>query len=142
MRKIILLSILSWLSVALMAQQKQFGWLCGTWKQKDKNVFESWKIAKDGKALEGLSFRTKGADTIVMEQVRLVFDGKDFHYIPDVAGDQAAVDFKISKYTSDSFVAENSQHDFPKLIRYHLSKRDGKDFIAASIEGNGKVIPY
>lgn len=142
MKKIILITILHFLTVTLVAQQKEFGWLCGTWKLKDKNVFETWRIADDGKSLDGFSFRTKGTDTIAMEQIRVATQGGFFHYIPDVAGDQGAVDFRITKYTNDSFVAENPQHDFPKIIRYQFIKKDNGFFIEASIEGNGKVIPY
>lgn len=124
------------------AQQKEFNWLIGTWKISGKNVYEVWKIAKDGKSLEGVSFRVKNADTTFTEQIRFVLNEGSFHYVPDVAGDQPPVDFKISRHTSDSFVAENPQHDFPKIIRYQFIKKDNGDFIEASIEGNGKVIPY
>lgn len=130
------------LTLAVSAQKKEFGWLCGTWKMKNKNVFETWKVSPDDKSLEGFSFQTKGVDTTGMERIRLVFEQDAFYYIPDVAGDQSAVKFMITTYTTDSFVAENPQHDFPKIIRYHLIRKENKDFIEASIEGNGKVIPY
>lgn len=126
----------------LSAQQKEFGWLVGTWKLNDKKVYEHWKIGNDGKTLEGISYTIKSMDTTIMEQILLSYEGGSFHYKPDVAGNQATVDFKISKLTSDSFVAENQFHDFPKIIRYQLVRKDDKDFIEASIEGNGKVIPY
>jgi hypothetical protein len=124
------------------AQQKEFSWLIGKWKLADKNIYEIWKLGEDAKSLEGVSFRIKNADTTVTEQIKIVFKNGAFHYVPDVAGDQGAVDFKISRHTSDSFVAENPQHDFPKIIRYKLIRKDNADFIEASIEGNGKVIPY
>jgi hypothetical protein len=123
------------------AQQKEFGWLIGTWKQKDKLVFESWKVSKDGKTLEGFSYRIKAKDTIVMENIRLIYAGDSFHYIPAVSGDPAPVDFRITRYNQHSFVAENPQHDFPKVIRYRFVNKN-KKLLEASIEGNGKVIPY
>jgi hypothetical protein len=125
-----------------IAQQKEFGWLVGTWKLKDKNVFEVWKVAADGKELSGFSFRTKTSDTTAMESIRLVYADDSFHYIPDVPGDQPPVDFRITKYDKQSFVAENPLHDFPKIIRYRFTEKENKKFIEATIEGNGKVIPY
>ncbi len=127
---------------ALNAQSKEFGWLEGTWKLKDKDVYEVWKLADDGKTLEGISYRIRSNDTIVTERIRLVYKNGSFHYVPDVAGDQAPVDFTITSHTSDSFVAENPTHDFPKLIRYQRIRKDQHEFIEAAIEGNGKVIAY
>jgi hypothetical protein len=126
----------------LNAQQKEFSWLVGTWKVKDKNIFESWTAAKDGKTLEGTAYRMKGPDTLVTEEVRFTYESGSFHYIPDVAGDQGAVDFKITQHNSSGFVAENPQHDFPKLIRYKFIRKENRDMIEASIEGDGQVIPY
>lgn len=130
------------LAAAAQAQQKEFSWLIGTWKLKDKNVFETWKISADKKTLEGYSFRVKKGDTLAMEKIRFTYDGASYHYTPDVSGPQGEVDFKITKYDGSSFVAENPQHDFPKVIRYKFIRRNEVDYIEAAIEGNGKVIPY
>jgi hypothetical protein len=143
MKKLIIIALLNFIVIHFSAaQQKEFGWLVGTWKLKDKNIYENWKVASDGKTLEGFSYRVKAADTIAMEQIRFTFEGNTFHYIPDMAGDQGPVDFKISKHNANGFVAENPQHDFPKIIRYQFVKRENKDFIEAAIEGDGKIIPY
>jgi hypothetical protein len=143
MKKSFLILLLN-AAIALTAhsQQKEFGWLKGTWKLKDKPIYEFWKVSVDGKSLEGFSFQVKGADTVAMEQTRFTRDKEGFHYIPDVPGDQPPVDFKVTQHTAESFVAENPQHDFPKLIRYRYIRKDNKDFIEAAIEGDGKVIPY
>src|SRR5688572_20376420 len=124
MKKLIIIALLNFIIIHFSAaQQKEFGWLRGTWKLKDKNIFETWEVADDGKTMEGSSYRIKGNDTIAMEQIKLTFEGNAFHYIPDVAGDQGAVDFKISKHTTEGFVAENPQHDFPKIIRYQFVRK-------------------
>lgn len=123
-------------------QQKEFSWLIGKWKMKDKSVYEQWKPDADGKTLLGSSYRLKDGQTISMEEIRFTFSNNSFHYIPDVAGDQGPVDFTITQYNGEGFVAENPRHDFPKIIRYKFIKKGGKDFIEASIEGDGKVIPY
>jgi hypothetical protein len=124
------------------AQKKEFGWLIGTWKLKDKNIFETWSLADDGKSLNGVSLKMNGTESTILEETKLIFSGNSFYYIPDVAGNQDPVDFHISSFDETGFVAENPKHDFPKLIRYKLVKMDGKEFIEAAIEGDGKVIPY
>jgi hypothetical protein len=142
MKKTILLFASLFLVISVtFAQQQRFGWLSGTWKMKDKPVYEEWKPAQDGTLL-GFSYRVKGADTVAMEQIKLTYDGSRYHYIPDVAGDQGAVDFVITPSGKQGFIAENPTHDFPKVIRYQLVQRGNVDFIEASIEGNGKVIVY
>ena len=124
------------------AQHKEFHWLVGTWKMKDRAIVEQWSIAKDGKTLDGISYRVKGSDTTVTEEIKLLKKDDAFYYVPDVAGDQGSVDFKITHQDAASFVAENPDHDFPKLIRYTFVRSDAHDTIEATIEGNGKVIHY
>jgi hypothetical protein len=143
MKKYIVMLSMCFIAVhTLNAQQKEFSWLIGTWKIKDKNVFESWTLAKDGKTLEGIGYRIKGSDTLVTEEIRFTYESGSFHYIPDVAGDQGAIDFKITQHDPSGFVAENPRHDFPKLIRYKFIRKENQDVIEASIEGDGQVIPY
>jgi hypothetical protein len=142
MKKYIVLFVVMQFAFQVSAQQHEFGWLIGVWKLKDKNVYETWKLANDRQSLEGFSFKVTGNDTLTLEKVHLTRDANGFHYIPDVAENAAPVDFKISSYDRDRFVAENQQHDFPKVIRYTWIRKQDKDLIEAAIEGNGKVIPY
>src|SRR5687767_6611536 len=122
-------------------QSNDFQWLIGTWQVQGQNVFEVWK-PHGAKELAGKSFKINGADTIVTETILLkVFNGS-FHYIPDVAGSQPPIDFIVTSADSLGFVAENPQHDFPKVIRYRYVRKGSEEFIEAAIEGNGKVIPY
>jgi hypothetical protein len=109
---------------------------------KDKNVFEDWKVDVDGKTLYGSSYRIQNSDTIAMEDIRFTYAANRFHYIPDLAGAQGPVDFTVTSHDLYGFVAENPQHDFPKLIRYKLVRKDNRDRIEASIEGDGKIISY
>jgi len=141
-RKFTFVGLILLISVSALAQKKEFEWLIGTWKLKDKNIYEEWRVGPDGKTLEGISYRIKEGDTLGLEKFRFTFDGKSYHYMPDVEGPQGEVDFKITRYDAISFVAENPQHDFPKLIRYKYVRRNDADCIDAAIEGGGKVISY
>jgi hypothetical protein len=124
------------------AQHKNFKWLTGSWKIQGENVFEVWGVKEGSQDLSGRSFRVKGADTVVTEVISLSYYNGSFHYIPDIAGDQPPIDFIITASDGQSFVAENPQHDFPKIIRYRYVRKEGREMIEASIEGNGKVISY
>jgi hypothetical protein len=140
MRTLIITMIFLMHSMAGCAQQN-FKWLLGTWKLKDKPVYEEWRTDTGGD-LKGLSFKVNGSDTVVLERINLTFRSGKYHYIPEVAENAAPVDFTFTSFDEDSFIAENPQHDFPKLIRYTIVRKDEQEFIEASIEGNGKVISY
>jgi hypothetical protein len=121
------------------AQLKEFGWLAGTWKIKNKAVYEVWKKGIDSKMMEGISYRINGADTLIGEALKIKQQDATFFYVPDVAGDQPEVYFKIITFDATGFIAENSQHDFPKIIRYRLLSPVSMN---AEIEGDGKIIPF
>jgi hypothetical protein len=141
--KIILIVCFALLSAGSgLAQRKEFPWLVGTWKVKDKNEFERWTTHGEENSLTGKVFQVRGADTLITEVISLTFYEGAFHYVPDVAGPQEGVDFTITKYDDSSFVAENPKHDFPKIIRYKWIQGQKAKAIEAAIEGNGKVIAY
>jgi len=122
------------------AQTNDFDWLVGKWQLKGKQSFETW--APSGDRLIGKSFKISGQDTTFLEEILIERRDGNFHYVPDVAGEQGPIPFKIVQYTKHGFTAENPYHDFSKLIRYTRVERDGVVMIDASIEGDGKVIPY
>lgn len=130
------------LTSSSFAQQKEFGWLIGSWKLKEKNIVESWSVDEDGKSLKGMSMKVNGNETTILEETKLISKEGMFYYVADVSGKQGAIDFKIASFDASGFVSENPAHDFPKLIRYRYVKKDDKEFIEAAIEGDGKVIPY
>jgi hypothetical protein len=130
------------LAHAAAAQQKEFQWLLGTWKIKGKNEYEVWKASENSPGLEARAYNISNGDTIVSEGLTLSFSEHSFHYIADVAGDQKPVDFTITSFTTDGFVAENPAHDFPQSIRYTYISKGGQQTINAAISGNGKIIPY
>jgi len=127
-----------------VAQQKEFSWLTGRWELQPKSlaVFEEWSVADDQKTLIGISYRINGTDTVITEEIKIVFEENSFFYIPDVAGEQGPVPFKFTQYDQKSFTAENLQHDFPTLIRYNFTRKENSDWLLATIEGNGKKISY
>ena len=142
MKHIFLFLITVCLAKVACAQQTEFSWLIGSWKLKDKNVFEVWQKETGSNTLQGKSYKIVGRDTVILEKIQLVKKDQSFFYVPDAAENQKPVEFKITSYSKHSFVAENPDHDFPKLIRYKYLRKDNNEFIQAAIEGNGKTIPY
>ncbi|WP_333818666.1 hypothetical protein [Ohtaekwangia sp.] len=141
--KILILFFACCMNFNTWSQQKEFGWLLGTWQLKDKQVFEHWSLDHDNQTIHGISYRIKNtADTVVTEEITLKLEQGAFYYVPDVIGNQGPVAFRITQYDKTMFVAENMKHDFPKIIRYKLVRKDNHDINEASIEGNGKVISY
>ena len=130
------------LTFPVAAQQNEFPWLMGRWNIQDKNEFEEWSAASDHKSLHGISYRITGSDTLTTEEIKIIFQDDAFFYVPDVAGSQEPVMFKITKHDAKSFVAENPDHDFPKTIRYVFNRKENSEWLQATIEGNGKKISY
>jgi hypothetical protein len=131
--------------VLTYSQKQEFSWLVGTWKlietrseQTNKSEYEEWHTVTGKDILQGKSYRVVGKDTTIQEGIILLRDAKDFYYVPDVAGNQGPVRFKMVQWRHGYFQAENPAHDFPKVIRYQLR---GKE-LNAEIEGDGKIKAY
>ncbi|MGC4022498.1 MAG: DUF6265 family protein [Cyclobacteriaceae bacterium] len=133
----LLIIVFAFIATGSFAQQKEFSWLLGTWKEEGKQAFEVWKNGNGFLSAE--SFKMDGDKKIVTEEIKLIKKGNDFYYVPDVAGPQGAVEFKITSFDKNSFVAENPQHDFPKMIAY---RKTDDTHIKASIGDGSKTIDY
>jgi hypothetical protein len=131
---VIFLSVVS----SCWSQTPDFSWLKGTWKLDGKNVYEIW--SGEGNNLMGKSFKVVGSDTVLHEKMALRREGDDYFYVPDVAENKGEVKFRMTTITSDGFIAENQHHDFPKVIRYTIARKE--QTMNATIEGNGKLIQY
>jgi Domain of unknown function (DUF6265) len=118
----------------------QFSWLYGEWEMKDKDglVTEQWKQVNDS-LMEGSSDFIKGDSTIPFETIKIFRRSNDFIYEAKAAGQnkELPVEFKLSSFSDSGFIAENSQHDFPKRIIYRLIT---KDSIHAVVDG-GAILP-
>ena len=106
---------------------ESFKWLLGNWKMKTKRgaLVESWKKMSDS-SFNGESYMVKNRDTIPLEKIELLCRNTAYYYIPIVnaQNDQQPVEFKISSFSHNNFIAENPEHDFPKRIVYTLIHSD------------------
>ena len=119
------------------AQQKEFGWLVGTWQETGKSNFEVWALSDNELRAESYELRPDGSKK-VSERIRLIRKGSDFLYVPDVPHNKGPVEFKITSFDASGFVAENPEHDFPKKITYQI---DGMK-MQATISHGSKTYSY
>ncbi len=122
------------------SQIEKANWLLGSWQNisKDGALFEIWEKKNDS-TLTGKSFFIAGKDTVSSETVSLEQRGDKLFYIPTVKDQNngQAVKFTLTNSTSNKFVFENPQHDFPTKISY---TKINSDSLVAEIWGmpNGK----
>lgn len=147
MKKITLIIAMIFVSAASHAQPQQnadfdkLKWLIGTWKRTGlkpgQSGTETWSATSATK-LAGRGITMRGTDTAVVEKLSLIVKDNEIFYVADVTGNPKPVFFKLTAITTDSFVCENPEHDFPKKIAY--TRVDGG--IHATISGDGKSVDY
>lgn len=99
----------------------------GSWKMASKKGFivESWKRKSD-QALEGMSYRINGTDSVLMERIDLYFNKAGMYFVPSTANQNnpRPVVFTLSSANNQMYIFENPEHDFPKRIVYHMISAD------------------
>lgn len=117
-----------------------FDWLLGTWQRANdkegKRTYEFWHKVGD-KHYEGIGYTLQGQDTISQEKM-LLMELHDVWGFNVVAGADPMVRFKLIDVTESSFVCENQDNDFPKVIKYWKDQYRLK----AEISGGGPTIPF
>lgn len=115
---------------------ESFKWVIGEWQMERKSglLVESWQQVNDS-SFEGKSFMIqKDGQKKILEEMQIVYGQKGYHFISAVPGQnkEQPVSFKITSFSSDKFIAENPDHDFPRRISYELI---GLDSLHAWIDG-------
>lgn len=117
-----------------------FEWLIGTWQMKSANGMQVECWTQNDTCLEGRGyFINVAGDSNMLEQMKLLYSNGHYYYIPSVTDQNRAgpVWFTITTLSQNRFIAENTQHDFPKRITYALLTEDS---IHAWID-DGKAMP-
>lgn len=123
---------------------KHFAWLEGTWKQEGNDVYEQWEVVSDS-LIRGAGFYKDGSDYKRGESIQFLLKDSSFHYIPIVFGKNhnQPIDFKVTSFTSSSFIAENPMHDFPQTINYTLTEANRLHvYVEGNTEGKPKRIDF
>jgi len=116
-------------------------WLEGTWTRTNtkpgRGGNERW-LNSSASEWQGYGVNLKGADTVLLEKLKIIAKDGSIYYVADVPENKQPVLFRFTALTDNSFVCENPQHDFPKKIMYEKTG----DTLKAIISGNGKSIEY
>jgi hypothetical protein len=110
----------------------------GDWKAEsgEKMTFESWKEVSP-KTFEGLGeTRNRSTNELLnSETMRILEMSSEVFFLAKVNHNELPVAFKLTDGTNNKAIFENTGHDFPKKLEYHLisknkmtvSVSDGKD---------------
>jgi len=119
----------------------KLAWLEGTWVRTNakpgRSGSERW-VKGTGKEMTRWGVSMKGADTSFVEKLKLVIKSGSIYYVSDVPENPKPVDFRVVSIDDNSFVCENTAHDFPKKIAYY---KDGSN-LKAVVSGDGKEVEY
>lgn len=114
---------------------QRLAWLEGNWERKTSrgSMHENWQRLNDS-TLQGVSYVLRGVDTVSYESIVLQSRANDIQYMPTVRNQNAGevVYFTLKPLTSDTFIFENLQHDFPQRILYWQQHPDS---LHAAVEG-------
>lgn len=109
--------------------------LIGQWEKIDDTIrlVESWSKPQDS-VMNGISYQLNGKDTVFRENIRLVCRPSGIFYNPTVdhQNNGKEIEFKLKDTSSNQWVFENMNHDFPQRIIYKINSPDQ---LKASIEG-------
>lgn len=125
-KQIISLSfILFFFSLGQAQISKSLKRFIGTWEYQNIKGFETWEA--NGVELIGKAYRVKnGKDTLLIENMRLVQDGKKLILFAQVIKQNGGKEIKFIESDQKKYKFVNNTHDFPKSIYYQFKffKRD------------------
>lgn len=94
------------------------GFLPGTWKVENKEIYEHWDKINDNN-FKGFSYKLTEGKMVVTEYLEIKQTGNDIIYTATVIGQNQGNNIEFKLIMSDSmFSFENPDHDFPKFVRY------------------------
>ena len=105
-------------------QENNLDWLLGSWQRTNdesgRETFESWTKVNDAN-YSGLGYTLSEGDTVFREELRIF--KKDSSWVFEVTGvNEDPTPFILTESDSASFIAENPENEFPKLIEYSKTK--------------------
>ena len=101
---------------------EDFDWLLGDWLRSNdtagKTTFEKW-YKKSDQEYQGIGYTLEKQDTVFKENLRLVPLNNQWHL--EVTGvNESPTYFVVTNRTATSFISENPDNEFPKIIKYDL----------------------
>lgn len=121
--------------------EANFSWLLGSWQRvnekEGRQTYEHWE--KDSEDLYlGMGCTLKEGDTIWKENLKLRKSGNNWNFEVKGKGETTPTIFVLTKIEKESFVCENPENEFPKVISYQKSNLG----LSAIISGGGNDIAF
>ncbi|MFQ3249375.1 MAG: hypothetical protein ACI9O6_001183 [Glaciecola sp.] len=150
-----MLKIMSLLSLCLVFQTalhaktcdslESLTWFLGNWQSESKElqINESWKRVSSN-TFEGsaYTFSIEKNAIVSSETLRLVEMSGEVFYVVKVASNDLPVAFKLTTCTAETAVFENSLHDFPQKLSYHINKEGNVTVFVSGEKGKRFSIEY
>ena len=117
-------------------------WLLGKWKRvNDNNDFQTYEFweRNSSSSLKGIGFSLRGTDTTFVERLTLSEKDGKLCYIADTRQNDDPVVFELTSLTENSFISQNLEHDFPKMITYLL---EGDRMTATISDGGNQKVDF
>lgn len=141
------MSLILFIVISISCKQESKGvsnenthdYLIGLWErtneEEGRNTYEVW--SKNGAEYSGIGYTMSSGDTIWKESLRLF--KQDTTWTLEVSGvNESPTPFILTNHTTNSFIAENPNNEFPKTISY----RYFDDTITAIISDDETEIPF
>jgi hypothetical protein len=115
--------------------------IAGLWKSEGNLVFyEQWDIQPDS-SVKGKGFSINGADTLVLENLRIAKLNDTLYYFATVYKQNKGIEipFKLVRSAGSRWVFENATHDYPNRIIYQLENDSVLFARTENIRGNKPV---
>lgn len=119
----------------------QVDWLNGFWERTNTkagtSAHERW-IKNSETGMNGWGVAMRDNDTTFVESLRIVLENDELYYVADVEENPEPVFFKFTSMTSNGFITENPDHDFPKKIEYLFKN----DTLVVTTSGDNQKITF
>lgn len=118
-----------------------FDWMLGFWQRSNDKMghqtYETWSKQNDT-LYTSLGYTMQAQDTVWRENVKLFKRDTSWFFSVLGKGETESTDFMLTTITYQSFICENPNNEFPKMIMYHLKG----DSLIAKISGGGPDIEF
>ena len=122
-------------------QKSNLDWLIGDWirtNNKENNITREHWVKHGDNQYYGFGYTMVGEDTIFQEEMQIFYRDSVWILAVIMPEDSVETEFAFTKLDDQSFVSENPDNEFPKIIRYFKTSEG----LNATISGNGMDVEF
>jgi len=114
----------------------------GNWKSyKGVKFNESWRLINDS-LFKGLGYSMNGKDTSFFESLKIIKKGDSVFYLVGLENRKRRVDFLLTDASKRKWTFQNSENEFPSIIKYKIQNDSLLLVTIANIRGNKEQFFY